>query len=340
VNVSVRWPAGSPWIHFIATEQGATHLLRVAGDGTQIERLVDGPCVVFSYSPSDAGPVAYAVADPGTPGEICVWDGGRSRRITDLNPWLRSRRLSKPESYHYRGVDGTPVHAWLIRPVACDERYRYPTIVYVHCSMFSWDFSLEHQCYAAAGFVVAYFNQRGTTAGYGQAWTRWTEGHQGEQDFEEIMLGVTGGSCGGFATNWIIGHTDRFAAAVTQRSIVNYVSKFGTSDIGPEGVIRETGAIPWENLEAVWQQSPLAYVDRIHTPLLILHSDEDHRTPVEQAEQLFAALRWLGREVEFVWIVGESHGLSVGGRPKNRIERIRRILGWFEKYLGTHAVPA
>jgi acylaminoacyl-peptidase len=222
--------------------------------------------------------------------------------------------------------------------------------------MFSWDFNHEVQCYANAGFAVAYFNQRGTTAGYGQAWTRWTEGHQGEQDFEEIMLGVddlvtrpyvdagrlgvTGGSCGGFATNWIIGHTDRFKAAVTQRSIVNWVSKFGTSDIGPEGVIRETGAIPWERLAEVWRQTPLAYVERIRTPLLIVHSDEDHRTPIEQAEQLFAALRWLGRQVEFVWFVGESHGLSTGGRPVNRIERIRRILGWFAKHLGTHGVPA
>ena len=355
VNVTVRWPGNGPEIYFLATERGATHLFRVRDDGHPPERLVDGDRVVFAYSPSAVGPVAYAYADPTTIGEVCVWEQGASRQLTDLNPWVRARRLATPEPYHYTGVDGTPVHAWVIRPVGFVEGRAYPTIVYVHCSMFSWDFSLEHQSYAQAGFVVAYFNQRGTTAGYGQAWTRWTEGRQGEQDYEEIMLGVddlvrrpfvdgarlgvTGGSCGGFMTNWIVGHTDRFKAAVTQRSITNYVSKFGTSDIGPEGAIRETGAAPWEDVIAMWRQSPIAYVDRVRTPLLILHSDEDHRTPIEQAEQLFAALRWLGREVEFVWFEGESHGLSTGGRPVNRIERIRRILGWFERHLGTEATP-
>jgi dipeptidyl aminopeptidase/acylaminoacyl peptidase len=348
-NITVRWPAGDSAIYFLLTERGATHLWRVRGDGSGIERLVDGECVVFAYAPSETGRVAYAMAGPESINEVYVWEAGGRRQLTDLNPWLRSRRLAPRESYHYTGIGGVPVQAWVVKPVDFENGRRYPAIVYVHCSMFSWDFSIEWQVYANAGFVVAYFNQRGTTAGYGQAWTRWTEGHQGEQDYEEIMLGVddlatrtyvdasrlgvTGGSCGGFATNWIIGHTDRFRAAVTQRSIVNWVSKFGTSDIGPEGVIRETGAVPWENVAAVWRQNPIAHVASIRTPLLIIHSDEDHRTPIAQGEELFAALRWLGREVEFVWFEGESHGLSTGGRPMNRIERIRRILGWFRKHL-------
>jgi len=149
------------------------------------------------------------------------------------------------------------------------------------------------------------------------------------------LLGVTGGSCGGFMTNWIVGHTDRFAAAVTQRSISNQISFFGTADIGPECTEGETGHNPWTNLESVWRQSPLAYAANIHTPLLIIHSDEDYRCPLEQAEQLFAALRWMGREVELVIFQGESHGLSRGGRLGNRIDRQRRILDWFQRYLGT-----
>ena len=246
-------------------------------------------------------------------------------------------------------MDGAKVHAWVLKPPNFDPTQRYPTIVYVHCSMFSWDFNHEFQCLAAAGFVVAYFNQRGTTAGYGQDWTRASEGDQGGKDYEEIMLGVdellsrpyvdgnrlgvTGGSCGGFMTNWIVGHTDRFKAAVTQRSITNQISMFGTSDIGPECTLGETSDTPWSSLEAVWRQSPIAYAEQIHTPLLIVHSTEDHRCPLEQAEQLFAALRWLGREVELVIFEGENHGLSRGGRPGNRIERLRRIGGWFEKHL-------
>ena len=157
----------------------------------------------------------------------------------------------------------------------------------------------------------------------------------GDRYVDAERLGVTGGSCGGFMTNWIVGHSDRFAAAVTQRSIVNQVSFFGTSDIGPECTEGETGANPFVDLEAIWRQSPIAYVDRIHTPLLIIHSDEDHRCPLEQAEQLFAALHWLGRDVELVVFEGASHGLSRGGRPGNRIERLQRILGWFGCHLGT-----
>jgi dipeptidyl aminopeptidase/acylaminoacyl peptidase len=248
-------------------------------------------------------------------------------------------------------VDGAQVHAWEIKPVGYEAGKQYPVVVYVHCSMFSRDFNHDFQCLANAGYVVAYFNQRGTTAGYGQAWTLASEGDQGGKDYDEVMLGVddlvrrpyvdgtrmgvTGGSCGGFLTNWIVGHTDRFAAAVTQRSIVNHISFFGTSDIGPECTQRETGASPWTDLESVWRQSPLAYAANAHTPLLIIHSDEDHRCSLSQAEELFAALRWLGCEVEMVIFQGESHFLAQGGRPGNRIERQRRILGWFRKYLGT-----
>ena len=115
--------------------------------------------------------------------------------------------------------------------------------------------------------------------------------------------------------------------------MTNEVSQFGTSDIGPECTEGETGANPWTDFDQVWEQSPLAYVENIHTPLLIIHSDEDYRCPLEQAEQLFAALRWLGREVEMVVFLGENHGLSRGGRPGNRIERQRRIIGWFQRYL-------
>jgi len=224
--------------------------------------------------------------------------------------------------------------------------------VYVHCSMFSWDFNHEFQCLANAGYVVAYFNQRGTTAGYGQAWTQASEGDQGGVEYDEVMLGVddlvereyvdaerlgvTGGSCGGFLTNWIVGHTDRFSAAVTQRSISNYLSMFGTSDLGPEYTEGEAGANPWTDVEAVWKQSPIAYFDKVHTPLLIVHSEEDYRCALEQAEQLFAALRWMGRDVEMVIFEGEHHGLSRGGRPGNRIERQHRILDWFRKHLGTN----
>jgi dipeptidyl aminopeptidase/acylaminoacyl peptidase len=135
-------------------------------------------------------------------------------------------------------------------------------------------------------------------------------------------------------TNWIVGHTNRFAAAVTQRSVVNLVSKFGTSDNGPEQATSEGAQPPWVDVDTLWRSSPLAYAHQVQTPLLILHSEEDHRCPLSQAEELFAALRWLGREVELVVFEGEHHGLSRSGRPGNRIERQRRIIAWFDRYLG------
>ncbi len=348
-NITVKWPVGDPWIYFLLTEQGATNLFRINTQG-EYQRLVSGDSVTFEYSPTKDGLVAYGQADPSNPGELYLWKNGEVAQLTDLNPWLRDHVLAVPESYWYQGLNNDRVHAWIMKPPGLDENRPYPTILYVHCSMFSWDFNHEFQCLVSAGYVVAYFNQRGTTAGYGQAWTRASEGDQGGGDYEEIMLGldelvarpyidekrlgVTGGSCGGFMTNWIVGHTDRFAAAVTQRSITNQISFFGTADIGPECTERETGANPWMDLEAVWRQSPLAYAANVNTPLLIIHSDQDHRCPLEQAEQLFAALRWMGKEVELVIFEGESHGLSRGGRPGNRIERQRRILEWFARHLG------
>ena len=352
-NVSMKWAVGDEWIYFLLTEQGATNLFRINIKG-EYERLVSGESITFEYSPAVGGKAAYGQADPSNPGELYFWDKGKSRKLTTLNPWLRDHELSAPESYWYEGVEGAKVHAWLMKPLSFEEGKAYPLVLYVHCSMFGWDFNHEFQVYANSGYAVAYFNQRGTTAGYGQAWTKASEGDQGGADYEETMLGVdelvarpyidgermgvTGGSCGGFMTNWVVGHTDRFAAAVTQRSIVNQISFFGTSDIGPECTGGETRTDPWRDLQDSWRQSPVAYVDNINTPLLIIHSDEDHRCALEQAEQMFAALRWRGKPVELVIFEGENHGLSRGGRPGNRIERQHRILDWFKRYVGTQAV--
>ena len=352
-NVTVKWAPGDKWIYFLLTERGAANLWRIDVQGAS-ERLLRGECTHFEYSPACGDLAAHGMADPSNPGDLYIWRDGDCERLTDLNPWLRDISLSTPESYEFAGVDGVPVHAWLIRPLDYDPQGSYPLILYLHCSMFCHDFNHEFQVYANSGFAVAYFNQRGTTAGYGQAWTKATEGDQGGADYEEIMLGVddllakhpwidgermgaTGGSCGGYLTNWIAGHSKRFAATVAQRSIVNNISMFGTSDIGPECSSGETGAEPWEDLLEVWRQSPVAYVKDFNAPMLIIHSDADHRTDLEQAEQLFAAMRWYGKTVEMVIFEGEDHGLSRGGRPGNRIERIHRIQDWFLKYLSPQA---
>ncbi len=347
-NITVRWPGGRGPISFLLTEQGATHLYSVTAEG-EWRRQAGEHSVIFEYSPAENDRVAFGMASPNSIGDLYLMQGEETTRLTDLNPWLGAHRLAEPREYWYEGLDGNRVHAWELPPLDFDPERRYPFIVYVHCSMFSWDFNHELQCMANAGLGVVYFNQRGTTAGYGQAHALGNYYGKQHAEFGEIMrgvddlllrpyvdaarLGVTGGSCGGYMTNWIIGHTDRFAAAVTQRSITDLVSKFGTSDNGPEQAISEGASAPWEDVHRLWENSPLAHAEAIHTPLLILHSTEDHRCALSQGEELFARLRWLGRPVEMVIFEGENHGLVRGGSPGNRIERLRRIIGWFTKHL-------
>jgi acylaminoacyl-peptidase len=144
---------------------------------------------------------------------------------------------------------------------------------------------------------------------------------------------VTGGSYGGYLTNWIIGHTDRFKAAVTQRCVSNFYSFFGTSDIGFDFGPYESNGLPWADAAKLLKYSPVSYVDKIETPLLILHSEQDLRCPIEQAEQMFVSLRYLNREVEFVRIPNEGHELSRSGTPSRRLARLQHLVGWFDRHL-------
>jgi dipeptidyl aminopeptidase/acylaminoacyl peptidase len=150
---------------------------------------------------------------------------------------------------------------------------------------------------------------------------------------DEQRMGVTGGSYGGFMTNWLIGHDHRFKVAVTDRCVSNMGSMFGVSDFGWTFADDELDTTPWENLEKYMHMSPIKYVQNMQTPLLIIHSEQDLRCGIEQAEQLFTALKYMGREVQFVRFEGQSHGLSRGGHPKLRLERLRHIQSWFTKYL-------
>jgi len=150
---------------------------------------------------------------------------------------------------------------------------------------------------------------------------------------DEARLGIAGGSYGGFMTNWAVGHSDRFKAAVTMRSVVNMATMFGVSDVGWGLVIDELSATPWGDLDRLMRFSPITFVEDINTPLLILHSDNDLRCPVEEAEQLFSALKYLQRETKLVRFEGQSHELSRSGHPRSRVIRLREIVGWFEQYM-------
>jgi dipeptidyl aminopeptidase/acylaminoacyl peptidase len=229
-----------------------------------------------------------------------------------------------------------------------------PVILEIHggpAAMYGYSFFLEFQLLAAQGYAVVFMNPRGST-GYGRIFSGAVINDWGGKDYEDLLLGldaalarggagtrldgarlgVAGGSYGGFMTNWAVGHSDRFKAAVTMRSVVNIAPFFGTSDIG-WWFEDEIGVVPWRDHERARHFSPLTYVENIHTPLLILHSDQDLRCPVSEGEQLFTALKYLGRETKFIRFEGQSHDLSRAGHPRSRVIRLRAILDWFQRHL-------
>ena len=149
-------------------------------------------------------------------------------------------------------------------------------------------------------------------------------------------IGVTGGSYGGWMTNWIIGHTNRFKAAASQRSFSNWLSDFSASEIGPMFDVSEIGATPWEEPERLWWASPAAYVDKVETPTLFIHSLMDHNCPLSEAMQMFAAIKYCGIPSRMCLFEGESHELSRSGKPRHRVRRIREITEWMDRYLGNN----
>jgi acylaminoacyl-peptidase len=214
--------------------------------------------------------------------------------------------------------------------------------------MYGWSFTYEFQYLVSRGFALIYSNPRGSD-GYSEEFADIRK-HYGERDYMDLMevvdetlkiysdidperLGVTGGSYGGYMTNWIITQTDKFKAAVTQRSISDWISMFGTTDIGHYFVPDQIGCIPWENPDRCLEKSPLRYANRVKTPTLIIHSLEDYRCWVDQAIAFFRALKLNGVKTKLVLFPKENHELSRSGKPKHRVENIRHISGWFEEHL-------
>ncbi len=310
---------------------------------------------VYDYDISADGTYALlAVSTAIQPGELYKQEIATGKRValTSFNKsYVEKVELVEPQAITYISVLDVDVHGWLMKPAGYIEGEKYPLILEIHGGphvMFANTFFHEFQLLAAQGYGVLYVNPRGSH-GYDQQFVNAVRGDYGGGDYKDIMkgietvlkendwidnnrLGVTGGSYGGFMTNWIVGHTDQFKVAVTQRSISNWISFFGVSDIGYY-------LSDWQieadmlNVEKLWEHSPLKYVSDINTPLLILHSESDFRCPIEQAEQLYISLKSIGKVTEFVRFPAADHNLSRSGTPNLRIERLNEILDWFKKYL-------
>lgn len=283
--------------------------------------------------------------------EIYLYEDGKEEQLTEFNEAIAKEYSVITPEHIVLDHEGVELDGFIIKPVDFDENKKYPTVLEVHGgpkAAFGKIFYSELQLLANKGYVVIYTNPRGSD-GKGNAFSD-IRGKYGTIDYEDIMfftkemvkrypfidenrVGITGGSYGGFMTNWVVGHTDFFKAAVTQRSISNWISKFNTTDIGYFFVKDQCGATPWDGMEKLWEQSPIKYAENVKTPTLIIHSEEDYRCDVDQGYQFFTALKYHGVKTKMVMFRGENHELSRSGRPQQRIRRLKEIVGWFDEHL-------
>ena len=285
------------------------------------------------------------------PNELYLLENSKQEKLTGFNDGLVERwGLKKPEKIVFKASDGVLVEGWILRSYGGEGKK--PTILEIHGgpkTAYGEGFMFEFHLLASNGYNVIYSNPRGSD-GYSEEFAD-IRGRYGERDYLDLMefvdeimkrygdeideekLGVTGGSYGGFMTNWVVGHTNRFKVAVTQRSISNWFISFGATDIGYYFDVDQIGGLPWDIPEKFLNKSPLSYVKNIETPLLIIHSLEDYRCHVAEATSLYTALKLLGRETRLILFPEENHDLSRRGKPKHRVERLKHILEWFNKYL-------
>ncbi len=359
---AMRWHRDH--LYFTAEHTGSIGLYRASPDSGQAEPVLTGDWRIESFDIALSGdlqntgdPKIALIAstqDRLQEAFMLTSDLAQPEVLTYFNQPLLDQIFNQPyQALRWQAPDGQEIEGWYLLPPDFETGKKYPFLLYVHGGPHimwgpgnptEW---YEWQNMAAQGYVVMFCNPRGS-GGYGEAFQMAVHaGGWGEMAYGDIMAGVdaliakgfidtermaiTGGSYGGYMTVWTVGHTDRFCAAVTQRGVYNLLSFFGTTDI-PTFVLNEFGTLPTDNPQYLWEQSPLAHAYKIKTPLLIIHSENDYRVPISEAEQLFGYLRRLGVETEFVRFPRDGHELTRAGEPEHRVEHLRRILDWVNRY--------
>ena len=361
LDASVRapaWDASGRGILFLYDLEGETRLARLelgsgritdlAGDvgGTSIGR----PYASGSFSVGGRGAFAFTLTGPDFPAEVAVGDRRGVQRLTRLNDdLLPFRELGRVEEFWTESsFDQRRIQSWLVFPPGFDPAKRWPLILEIHggpYTNYGPRFSAEMQLFAAAGYVVLYVNPRGSTS-YGQAFADLIENNYPGEDYDDLMsavdavlargfvdpdrLYVTGGSGGGTLTAWIVGKTDRFAAAAAVKPVINWTSFALTADLYSMFTRNWFPAKPWEQQEEYWRRSPLSLVGNVNTPTLLMTGEEDHRTPITESEQFYQALRLRGVDTRLIRVPGAPH--HIAARPTHLMAKVANILDWFERY--------
>jgi dipeptidyl aminopeptidase/acylaminoacyl peptidase len=349
----VRWLPDGSAVLALVSHKATVRLCHIDVSG-EVTPLTSPEQIISAFTLDATGKyAAFLASEPLNPGDIYFLElaTGLTKRFSHVNDdMLRDLELSQPTAFQFDS-DGVTIDAWLIPPQRKKGK-RYPAILYMGGGpggMRCHNFMLEYQLLAAQGYSVIFCNARGCQ-GYGENFCTAILGSWGEADYDDNMrclevaleqfqfidvkrLGIAGGSYGGYLVNWAIGHTQTFRAAVSDRSVVNRYSSFGTSDIGYLREFEFGGGPPWETTDAYLKLTPLQHFANVTTPTLVIHSALDYRCAVEQGEQVYAALKQLGVPTEFVRFPNESHGLSRNGKPWHRIFRLEKYLEWFKQWL-------
>jgi dipeptidyl aminopeptidase/acylaminoacyl peptidase len=352
------WSPDSRSVYVSYDEGGIKRVARVGLDGSA--RVVasgltgsglDRPYTGGEFSVARNGAVAVTMGDPTHPSDVGIASGGAARRLTHLNDsLLGSKVLAQAQKLLVRSsYDQRPIDAWMVTPPDFDPARKYPLILEIHggpWADYGPSFSTDDQLYASAGYVVLFTNPRGST-GYGEQFAGLIEQDYPGHDYDDLMsavdaaiatghvdpnnLFVTGGSGGGVLTAWIVGKTDRFRAAATQKPVIELASFALTTDFANAFSPYWRKAKPWEDPQGYWKYSPLSLVANVKTPTLVVVGSEDYRTPVNQAEQYYTALQLRGIPTALVKVPGASHG-SIAARPSQAAAKASAILAWFDRY--------